>query len=386
VSDPSVFITFGTRPEAIKMAPVVLELRRRGLFRVTTCLTGQHREMLDQVVDVFGLAADHDLRVMRRRQSLVHITSAVLKGLDPLLEAARPDLVIVHGDTTTTFAAALAAFYRQIPVAHVEAGLRTDDVYNPYPEEMNRRLTDRLSRLYYAPTRTARAALLAEGVAATQIFVTGNTVVDALLMTVAKGSPDLGPKLNHALQKPGPKVLVTAHRRESWGVPMEHVARSIADVCGHLREVTFIFPLHLNPVIRNTFARVLDSIDQVVFTEPLPYGTFVHVMNAVDVIMTDSGGLQEEAPSLGKPVLVMRSTTERPEGIAAGTARLVGTDPEVIVGELIRLLTNADCYRAMAAAGNPYGDGRAAVRVADHLEWHFGLRSTAPKEFVPQNG
>jgi UDP-N-acetylglucosamine 2-epimerase (non-hydrolysing) len=384
VSHPSVFITFGTRPEAIKMAPVVLELQRRGLFRVTICLTGQHREMLDQVIDVFGMVSDHDLRVMRERQSLGHITSAVLKGLDPLLESARPDLVVVHGDTTTTFAAALAAFYRQIAVAHVEAGLRTDDIYNPYPEEMNRRLTDRVSRLYYAPTPAARAALLGEGVLATQIMVTGNTVIDALLMTVAKDSPDLGPKLSRALQRPGPKVLVTAHRRESWGVPMEHVARSIAAVCRHLRDVTFIFPLHLNPAVRSTFRQVLDSMDQVVFTEPLPYGTFAHVMNAVDVIMTDSGGLQEEAPSLGKPVLVMRSTTERPEGLTAGTARLVGTDPEVIERELFRLLTDKACYRTMAAAHNPYGDGRAAIRIADHLEYHFRLRSAPPEEFIPQ--
>jgi UDP-N-acetylglucosamine 2-epimerase (non-hydrolysing) len=368
------------------MAPLVLELERRGLFRITTCLTGQHREMLDQVMDVFGLVADHDLRVMRERQSLTHITSAVLKGIDALLDAARPDLAIVHGDTTTTFAAALASFYRQISVAHVEAGLRTDDVYNPYPEEMNRRLTDRLSRLYYAPTQSARAALIAEGVPATRILVTGNTVIDALLMTVARPSSDVGPKLARVLEKPGPKVLVTAHRRESWGVPMERVAQSIAEVCTRLREVTFILPLHLNPDIRTTFAEVLDSMDQVVFTEPLPYGTFVRVMQAVDVIMTDSGGLQEEAPSLGKPVLVMRSTTERPEGIAAGTARLVGTDPEVIVGELIRLLTDTECYGAMASAHNPYGDGRAAGRIADHLECHFGLRSSPPEEFTPQTG
>jgi len=376
-----VFITFGTRPEAIKMAPVVLELRRRGLFRLITCLTGQHREMLDQVVEAFALPVDHDLRVMRERQTLGHITSAVLKGLDPLLEAARPDLVMVHGDTTTTFATALAAFYRMIPVAHVEAGLRTANTYNPYPEEMNRRLADRLSRIYYAPTPAARAALLAEGVSGENVLVTGNTVIDALLATARKAPPAMEPKLARALKRPGPKVLVTAHRRESWGVPMERVAQAIAQVCEKLPEVTFLFPLHLNPIIRSTFGSVLGALGQVVFTEPLPYGPFVHLMKAADVIITDSGGLQEEAPSLGKPVLVMRETTERPEGIAAGTARLVGTDPATIVAELVRLLTDTACCGAMATASNPYGDGHAAERIADHLEHHFGLRSAPPAEF-----
>lgn len=386
MSQPTLFITFGTRPEAIKMAPVVLELRRRRLFQVITCLTGQHREMLDQVVEAFALPVDHDLRVMAERQTLGHITSAVLKGIDPLLEAARPDLVMVHGDTTTTFAAALAAFYRMIPVAHVEAGLRTDNTYNPYPEEMNRRLADRLSRVYYAPTAAARAALLNEGVAGENILVTGNTVIDALLATAQKAPSDPEPKLTRALKRPGPKVLVTAHRRESWGVPMEHVAQAIAQVCETLPDVTFIFPIHLNPVIRNTFGAVLGAVGQVVFTEPLPYGSFVHLMEAVDVVITDSGGLQEEAPSLGKPVLVMRETTERPEGVAAGTARLVGTDPATIVTELVRLLTDPDRYKAMAAASNPYGDGHAAERIADHLEYRFGLRSAPPAEFSADNG
>jgi UDP-N-acetylglucosamine 2-epimerase (non-hydrolysing) len=381
-----VFITFGTRPEAIKMAPVVLELHRRGLFRVVTCLTGQHREMLDQVIEVFGIPVDNDLRVMRERQTLGHITSAVLKGLDPLLASTRPDIVLVHGDTTTTFAAALAAFYQQIPVAHVEAGLRTDDIYNPYPEEMNRRLADRLSAVFYAPTVAARAALIGEGASRERILVTGNTVIDALLSAAGKEPPTMEPELQAALTRPGPKVLVTAHRRESWGVPMENVARAIAEVCGRLPDVTFIFPLHLNPVVRGTFGAVLGPIGQVVFTEPLPYGSFVPLMKAVDVVMTDSGGLQEEAPSLGKPVLVMRETTERPEGLAAGTARLVGTDPGVIVPELIELLTDADRYRAMATAANPYGDGHAAQRIADHLEYHFGLRTAPPEEFAAQTG
>jgi UDP-N-acetylglucosamine 2-epimerase (non-hydrolysing) len=374
-------VTFGTRPEAIKMAPVVLELLRRGVFRVVTCLTGQHREMLDQVVEAFSLTVDYDLRIMRERQTLGHITSAVLSGMDPLLAAERPDLVVVHGDTTTTFAAALAAFYRIIPVAHVEAGLRTDDLYNPYPEEMNRRLADRLARLHYAPTEGARAALLREGVRPEGIVVTGNTVIDALLTTSASAAPAWEPKVAQALGRPGPKVLVTVHRRESWGAPMEQVAKAIREVSERIPDVTFIFPIHLNPVVRGIFRGALDRVKQVVFVEPLAYRPFVHLMKAVDVVMTDSGGIQEEAPSLGKPVLVMRKTTERPEGIAAGTARLVGTDADTVAEELIRLLTDRGAYARMAEAINPYGDGRAAERIADHLEYYFGLRTAPPVPF-----
>jgi len=381
VPDPTLFIVFGTRPEAIKMAPVVLELRKRGVFRVVTCLTGQHREMLDQVVEAFGLPVDHDLKIMRERQTLGHITSAVLNGIDPLLEEARPDLVMVHGDTTTTFAAALAAFYRMIPVAHVEAGLRTDNIYSPYPEEMNRRLADRLADVYYAPTDAAREALLREGAGSERILVTGNTVIDALLATAATEPPAWEPKLARALNRPGPKVLVTVHRRESWGVPMERVALAITQVSERMPEVTFIFPIHLNPVVRATFRAALGAVAQVVFTEPLPYRHFVHLMKAADIVITDSGGLQEEAPTLGKPVLVMRDTTERPEGIAAGTARLVGTDTAAIARELLSLLTDRSAYERMASAINPYGDGRAAERIADHLEYRFGLRAAPPAEF-----
>ena len=363
------------------MAPVVLELRRRGVFRVVTCLTGQHREMLDQVVEAFALPVDHDLRIMRERQSLGHITSAVLAGLDPLLELERPDLVMVHGDTTTTFAAALAAYYRMVPVAHVEAGLRTDDIYSPFPEEVNRRLADRLAEILYAPTSAARAALLREGASPDAILVTGNTVIDALLATAATRPPEWEPKLSRALERPGPKVLVTVHRRESWGAPMERVAQAIKRVSELLPRTTFIFPIHLNPVVRKTFKAALDSVQQVVFTEPLPYRPFVHVMKAVDVVITDSGGLQEEAPTLGKPVLVMRETTERPEGIEAGTAKLVGTDGDTVARELTRLLTDRAAYDVMAGAINPYGDGHAAERIADHLEFRFGLRDAPPAGF-----
>ncbi|OFV81564.1 MAG: UDP-N-acetylglucosamine 2-epimerase, partial [Acidobacteria bacterium RBG_16_64_8] len=381
--EPTLFVTFGTRPEAIKMAPVILELNRRGLFRVVTCLTGQHREMLDQVIQSFAIPVDHDLSVMRERQSLGHITAAVLGGMDPLLETHKPDLVVVHGDTTTTFAAALAAYYRMIPVAHVEAGLRTDNIYSPYPEEANRRLADRLAEVLYAPTQRARAALLREGVDPACILVTGNTVIDALVATAATATPAWDAPVAAALRRPGPKVLVTVHRRESWGVPMERVALAIRQVCDQVPEATFLFPIHLNPVVRTTFREELEDVGQVVFTEPLPYRPFVHLMKAVDLVITDSGGIQEEAPSLGKPVLVMRDTTERPEGIEAGTARLVGTDTATIAGELLQLLGDHAMYDAMATAANPYGDGLAAARIADHLEHRFGLRPEPPAPFSP---
>jgi UDP-N-acetylglucosamine 2-epimerase (non-hydrolysing) len=290
--------------------------------------------------------------------------------------------VIVHGDTTTTFAAALAAYYRTIPVAHVEAGLRTDNIYSPYPEEMNRRLADRLAAIHYAPTAAARAALLREGAAPEGILVTGNTVIDALLGTAAAAPPAWERRVASALARPGPKVLVTVHRRESWGMPMERVAQAIKRVSEQLPDTTFIFPIHLNPLVRKTFRAVLGGVKQVVFTEPLPYLAFVHLMKAVEVVITDSGGIQEEAPTLGKPVLVMRDTTERPEGIEAGTARLVGADTTAIVQELALLLTDPERYRAMATAVNPYGDGRAAERIVDHLEFHFGLRPEPPAPFA----
>lgn len=377
----TILIAFGTRPEAVKMAPVILELKRRGRFRVVTCLTGQHREMLEQVVEEFSLPVDFDLKVMREQQTLEYITCAVLKRLEPILKDVKPDLVMVHGDTTTTFAAALSAYYRMIPVAHVEAGLRTNNIYSPFPEEMNRRLTDRVAEILYAPTRAAREALLREGAPREHVVVTGNTVIDALLITAAAPTPPLEPAVSRALSGPGPKVLVTVHRRESWGMPMEKVAEAIVQVCKRRPDVTFVFPIHRNPLVRQIFYRHLDQVRQVVFTEPLPYRPFVHVMKAVDIVITDSGGLQEEAPTLGKPVLVMREVTERPEGIAAGTARLVGTDSQQIADELLLLLEDRAAYARMANAINPYGDGRAAKRIADHLEYRFGLRGSPPEEF-----
>lgn len=324
----TVFITFGTRPEAIKMAPVILELKRRGTFRVVTCLTGQHREMLDQVVEGFSLPVDHDLKIMRDRQTLGHITSAVLHGLDPILQAENPDLVVVHGDTTTTFAAALAAYYRMIPVAHVEAGLRTDSIYSPYPEEINRRLADRLAEIYYAPTGAARAALLQENAPPGQILVTGNTVIDALLVTASAPPPEWEPKIAQVLERPGPKILATVHRRESWGEPMMRVARAMKEVCEKVPEATFIFPIHLNPLVRETFHGVLDGVRQVVFTEPLPYRPFVHLMKAADVVVTDSGASRKRLPlwasrssSCATPPNVLRGLRRAPPGWWGPTAR-----------------------------------------------------------------
>ena len=377
----TLFITFGTRPEAIKMAPVIQELARRPSFRVITCVTAQHREMLDQVIAAFNIRVDYDLDIMRHSQSLTHITTAVLEGLEPLLEKEEPHLVLVHGDTTTTFAAALAGFYRQIPVAHVEAGLRTASLYSPYPEEANRRLTDRLCEVLLAPTETARRALLAEGAQPESIVVTGNTVIDALLLTAARPAPDFDPVIAAALERPGPKILVTVHRRESWGMPMASIARAIRACCAQHPEVTFIFPIHLNPVVRETFRSILGSEQGVVFTEPQPYQQFVHLMKASDLVITDSGGIQEEAPALGKPVLVMREHTERPEGIEAGTARLVGTDSATIQEAMHELLTDPAAYAAMANAVSPYGDGKAAERIADHLEYFFGYRDRGAEEF-----
>lgn len=379
----TLLVSFGTRPEAIKMAPVVRELTRRRRFRVVTCLTGQHRQMLDQVIDDFEIPVSHDLNVMKTAQTLTHITTAVLSGMEEILRAESPDLVLVHGDTTTTFATALAAFYRQVPVAHVEAGLRTENLFNPYPEEANRRLTDRLTSILYAPTPAARQALVDEGADDGAILVTGNTVIDALLATATGASPPLPTEVTDALGRPGHKVLVTVHRRESWGEPMRAIARAIAAVGRREPATTFIFPIHLNPRVREVFLEMLGREQGVVFTEPLGYRPFVHLMKAVDVVLTDSGGIQEEAPTLGKPVLVMRDTTERPEGVAAGTARLVGTDTETVGGELLTLLTDAEAYERMASAVNPYGDGHAAERIADHLEYHFGLRSEGPLPFRP---
>jgi UDP-N-acetylglucosamine 2-epimerase (non-hydrolysing) len=365
-----IMVVYGTRPEAIKMAPVVRALQASEHLSPLVVLTGQHRAMLDQVNSLFGIEAAHDLDIISPRQTLEDITTRTLLGLRPLLEQERPDAVLVQGDTTTCFAAALGAFYHQVPVFHLEAGLRTDNPYNPFPEEVNRRLTTQLAALHLAPTATSRANLLRDGVHPGAVVVTGNTVIDALLDVVGRGAPLSRPELEGLRGRR--LVLVTAHRRESWGEPMRQSGRAIGRLAETFPGVEFLLPAHLNPVVREALMPILSGRGNVTITEPLDYGDFATVMSWAEVVLTDSGGVQEEAPSLGKPVLVMRDTTERPEAVTAGTVRLVGTQEDRIVDEVSRLLTESSAYRAMAQAVNPYGDGKAAARCVAAMEHYFG--------------
>lgn len=373
---PLVMTVFGTRPEAVKMAPLVLALKACPEIDTALVVTAQHREMLDQVLDLFGLVPDHDLDLMKAGQTLTDITTRVLTHLGPVLDERKPALVLVHGDTTTTFAASLAAFYRQIAVGHVEAGLRTPDRYNPYPEEMNRRLTTQLTSLHFAPTATAEANLRAENVAAEAIYRTGNTVIDALLMTAKK--------LPQGPETAGRQILVTAHRRENWGEPMANICRAILRLAEANPDVRVLFPIHRNPVVRETANGILGGHPRVTMIEPLDYAPFVAAMRDSYLILTDSGGVQEEAPSLGKPVLVMRTTTERPEAIDAGTVELVGVDEETIVRTAQRLLDDQAAYDRMAKAVNPYGDGQACARIVAATRHFLGLRHDRPADsFAP---
>jgi UDP-N-acetylglucosamine 2-epimerase (non-hydrolysing) len=367
-----ILLTFGTRPEAIKMGPVARALREaRDDFEVRVCVTAQHREMLDQVLDLFEIVPDHDLDLMRPGQSLTDVTTRVLAGVGEVIRGWRPDLVMVHGDTTTTFAASLAAFYEKVPVAHVEAGLRTGDIYSPWPEEMNRRLTTAIAVVHFAPTETARANLLAEGVPDARIAVTGNTVIDALQWVVARLRADPQAAARHQRQfgflRPDRRlILVTGHRRENFGPGFERLCQALRDVAMR-GDVEIVYPVHLNPNVREPVQRILSDAPGVHLLEPLDYLPFVHLMDRSHFIITDSGGVQEEAPSLGKPVLVMRDTTERPEAVEAGTVKLVGTDRARIVDEAFRLLDSPDAYEGMARAHNPYGDGHAAGRIKGRL-------------------
>jgi UDP-N-acetylglucosamine 2-epimerase (non-hydrolysing) len=369
-------VVYGTRPEAIKLAPVVRELRGAPDLEVVVGVTGQHRAMLDQVNDLFGIVPDLDLDVILPRQQLHEMTQRILAGLTDALREVRPDAIVVQGDTTTTFVAALAAFYEQVPVLHVEAGLRTDNRYNPFPEEINRRLTTQLSSLHLAPTAGSRANLLRDGVAADAVVVTGNTVIDALLDVVARDLPPEDPAL--AVLDGRPAVLVTSHRRESWGEPMSRTAAAIARLAKEFPDVAFLLPAHLNPVVREVLLPPLEGMENVTITDPLSYADFSRAMAASSIMLTDSGGVQEEAPSLGKPVLVLRETTERPEAVDAGTVRLVGTDEQLIVDEVSTLLTDGAAYDAMARAVNPYGDGRAAHRVGAAVRHFFGAGERLP--------
>lgn len=368
-----VLTVFGTRPEAIKMAPLVHALASDDYFEAKVCVTAQHREMLDQVLSLFDIKPDYDLDIMRPGQGLTEITCRILEGLKPVLEEFKPDVVLVHGDTTTTLATSLAAFYQRIPVGHVEAGLRTGDLYSPWPEEGNRTLTGHLAMYHFAPTETSKQNLLRESVPDNHIFVTGNTVIDALFWVRNRIHTDneLRQKMEQRysfLQQDKKIILVTGHRRESFGEGFERICSALADIACTHPEVQVVYPVHLNPNVREPVNRILSHIDNVTLIEPQDYLPFVYLMDHAYLILTDSGGIQEEAPSLGKPVLVMRNTTERPEAVSAGTVRLVGTDIALILQEVSRLLTDENEYHEMSRAHNPYGDGQACQRILDALK------------------
>ena len=379
-----VMLVFGTRPEAIKMAPLVKEFQARANeFDTIVCVTGQHREMLKQVLELFDIKPDYDLEIMKEGQDLYDVTIRVLLGMREVLKKTKPDVVLVHGDTTTSTAAALAAFYQQIPVGHVEAGLRTHNIYSPWPEEMNRQLTGRMASYHFAPTELSRDNLLAEGIATDRIFITGNTVIDALqqVVTRVKGNADLRNEVSRKLLQFGYDVnrleagrrlvLITGHRRENFGEGFLNICRAIQTLSKRFPEVDFVYPMHLNPnvrkPIREIFGDNLGGLDNLFFIEPLEYLQFVTLMDRSSIVLTDSGGIQEEAPGLGKPVLVMRDTTERPEAVKAGTVKLVGTDYNQIVGNVEKLLTDEAAYAEMSRANNPYGDGKACSYIADAL-------------------
>ena len=367
-----ILTVFGTRPEAIKMAPLALALAADKRFDAKVCVTGQHREMLDQVLELFDIHPEFDLNIMKPGQDLTDVSTAILQGMKSVFSDFKPDMVLVHGDTATTFATSLAAYYQQIPVAHVEAGLRTGNLYSPWPEEGNRKLTGALAQLHFAPTTNSRDNLLKEGIAANRIIVTGNTVIDALLDVMKRLDEDqeLFARAAEpaAFLDPARKlILVTGHRRESFGGGFERICQALMEVAQQHPEVDIVYPVHLNPNVREPVNRLLSGIGNVYLIEPLDYLPFVHMMSRAHIILTDSGGIQEEAPSLGKPVLVMRDTTERPEAVAAGTVKLVGSDTANIVRELNHLLLDQEAYKTMSFAHNPYGDGRACQRIIDTL-------------------
>ncbi|MBS4008641.1 MAG: UDP-N-acetylglucosamine 2-epimerase (non-hydrolyzing) [Clostridium sp.] len=373
-------VVFGTRPEAIKMAPLVLELKSHHLLEPLVCVTGQHREMLDQVLALFGIVPDFDLNIMQSGQTLTEITARALIGLEKVFNEARPDIVYVHGDTTTTFAGALAAFYGQIPLAHVEAGLRTGQKYAPYPEELNRKLTGALTDLHFAPTASARENLLAENVPKSQIFVTGNTVIDALCHTV---KPDYVFSRSELNSLPSDKrlLLVEVHRRENLGAPLAAICRGLRRVAAENPDVLMVFPVHRNPAVREPVNRYLAGLERVLLIEPLDVADFHNLMQKSTLIFTDSGGVQEEAPSLGVPVLVLRDVTERPEAVAAGTVVLVGSAADRLVETAACLLTDKAAYAKMANAINPYGDGRAAERIVAATDWYFTQSGVRPGDY-----
>ena len=379
-----VMLVFGTRPEAIKMAPLVQEFRKHpDQYETLVCVTGQHREMLDQVLNIFGIVPDYDLNIMKPGQDLYDVTARILAGMRDVLSEAKPEIVLVHGDTTTSMAVALAAFYRQIPVGHVEAGLRTHNIYSPWPEEMNRQITGRIATHHFSPTPLSRENLLREGIDKSRIIVTGNTVIDALYAVVNKIKDDvplqlsLGEELRAAGYDTGRLaaeegrhlVLITGHRRENFGDGFLHICQAIKTLSEKYPNVDFVYPMHLNPNVRKPIKEIFGENRQsnLFFIEPLEYLSFVYLMEKSHIVLTDSGGIQEEAPGLGKPVLVMRDTTERPEALEAGTVKLVGTDYDKIVSEVSSLLDDTECYKRMSQAVNPYGDGKACERIVEYI-------------------
>jgi UDP-N-acetylglucosamine 2-epimerase (non-hydrolysing) len=386
-----VLLVFGTRPEAIKMAPLVRALRERSRdFKTTVVLTAQHRQMLDQVMDLFKITSDYDLNVMQKDQTLEHVVTSVLTQLGPILDQEKPDIVLVHGDTITTFAASLSAFYHHVPVGHVEAGLRSYDMANPFPEESNRVLADHLCTLFFAPTHQARQNLLKENIAPQGIFVTGNTVTDALFIALRENhswtdatlKTFFDSKQKHAVNAPGSRlILLTAHRRENLGAPLERVFKGLRRAVDDTADVSVIYPVHLNPKVQSTAKSILGGHPRIHLIPPVDYLDLVHLMEKSTLVVTDSGGIQEEAPALGKPVLVLRKVTERPEAVAAGTAAVIGVDEQGVYKKIRELLTNPRAYERMANAVNPYGDGKASLRTLDAIRYHFGVKSERPAEF-----
>ena len=362
---------FGTRPEAIKMCPLVLELQKHPEIESIVCLTGQHRQMLDQVMEVFGVKADYDLNIMRPQQTLTTITADVLTNMEPVLKESRPDIVLVHGDTTTSTAAALAAFYQQIPVGHVEAGLRTFNKYSPYPEEMNRCITGRIATYHFAPTRLNESNLRKEGVTE-NVYITGNTVIDAFQTTVKDDFEFTTPELTETDFSDGRLILMTAHRRENLGEPLENICRAVKRLIEDYKDIKVVYPVHLNPKVRETVFSILGDTDRAILIDPIDVQEMHNLMARSYLVMTDSGGLQEEAPACGVPVLVLRTETERPEAVEAGTVKVVGVDENVIYDNAVELLTNRDSYDSMARAVNPYGDGHASERITARIIEDFG--------------
>ena len=382
MSNLRVMTIFGTRPEAIKMAPLALELARRPGIDALCCVTAQHRQMLDSVLEIFKLTPDYDLNIMEPRQTLSTITSKCLLGMEKVMEEAKPDLILVHGDTSTTFAGALAAFYHQIPVGHVEAGLRTYDKWSPFPEEMNRKMVGSIADLHFCPTTANRDNLARENIT-NGVFLTGNTVIDALQTTVVKDFSFADETLNKLDYAKRRVILVTCHRRENYGQPMTNIMTALRRVADAFPDVELVYPVHLSPVVQEAAHKYLDNHPRIHLIQPLAVDEMHNLMARCHLVMTDSGGLQEEAPALGKPVLVLRKETERPEAVAAGTVRLAGVEEEVIFRMAAELLSDPDAYDQMAHAVNPYGDGQACRRIADAIEWHFGLRDQAPDPFDP---